>query len=282
MKRTVLRLLLWMNLLFVVIAYLSGCATTKPNTPFAGPYPQCFNELSAKNPLLANELAKLPELQDGVTVQEEKALDTLVGLFAQNPKVFNNAFKQMYRVGIPDVRKYCTPLQALFWLAEDKKYVTMEEIIQNYKLDNLLRVSWQSRFSISDSFHLSDEEAIEIARNHIVETDIGPMHQSRKKPYLSTVDEYLKTKDTESKKVIMENIKNKIHLDYKINKKRFTRKGRAIIKKYIDGKVDPRWSKFNTVVDRLNTPEFIHHYIGNNFRYQRGELGQPLQNRYKA
>jgi len=44
MKRTVLKLLLWMNILFAVIAYLSGCATSKPNTPFAGPYPQSFKD----------------------------------------------------------------------------------------------------------------------------------------------------------------------------------------------------------------------------------------------
>jgi len=222
--------------------------------------------------LLASEIRKLPEFQDGVAIQEEKALVDLVELYTDNPKVFSSAFKQMYQIGIPEVRKYCSPLQALFWLCEDKKYDSMEEIIKNYNLENLLRVSWQTRMSINNSFHMSDEEAITIARNHIVETDLGPMHQSRKHPYLSNLKEYLMTKDTKSKKAIMEYIKNKIQLDYKINKNRFTRKGRAIIKKYIDDKLPPRWKDFNTVANRLNSPELIHHYIDNNFRYQRGDF----------
>jgi len=128
MKRTVLRLLLWTNLLFAVIAYLSGCATTIPNIPFAGPYPQCFNELSAKNPLLANELAKLPESQDGISNDENKALGKLVTLYNKNQGAFDKAFQEMYQIGKPEVRKYCSPLQAFYWLIEDDKQVGQKRL----------------------------------------------------------------------------------------------------------------------------------------------------------
>ncbi len=273
MKSQTFKYLLGLIIIFVFYLHLAGCASfgpTKPNLPYAGnPHPPVLIELAQKNTLLAQELGKLPELQDGISQEETSALEGIVDLYSKAPAAFGNAFKQMYQVGIPDVRKYCSPLQALFWLCEDKKYDSMEEVIKHYDLENLLRTSWQTRMSINDSFHISDEEAIAIARNHIVETDIGPMHQTRKKPYLSTVEEYLKTKDTKSKTALMENIKNKIQLDYKINKNRFTRKGRAIIKKYIDDKIPPRWKDFNMVANRINSPELIHHYIDNNFKYRR-------------
>ena len=37
------------------------------------------------------------------------------------PQKFDSTFKQMYQVGKPDVRKYNSALQAMFWLFEDGK-----------------------------------------------------------------------------------------------------------------------------------------------------------------
>ena len=57
---------LLLGLYFVAVFF--GCAASKPNTPYPGPYPSGFNEVASKNQLLAEELGKIPELQDGISV----------------------------------------------------------------------------------------------------------------------------------------------------------------------------------------------------------------------
>ena len=121
MKRTILRLFLWSLIVGACIVYLSGCASTKPNTPYPGLYPSRFNELSINNPLLAQELSKIPEIQDGISDEDTMALEQICMFYKKNQRAFNSAFEQMYEVGNPVIRKFCTPLQALYWLALDDR-----------------------------------------------------------------------------------------------------------------------------------------------------------------
>jgi len=125
----------------IVIFTLYSCAN-KPNMPYPERMSENFSKLEQWNPLLAKEIRKLPEFQDGVTVQEEKALDDLVELYANNPKIFSNAFKQMYQVGKPKVRKYCSPLQALFWLAENNKTKILKLTINSKKPMSAIYYAW--------------------------------------------------------------------------------------------------------------------------------------------
>ena len=56
-------------LIAVALAFV-GCATpTKPNLPYSGPIPQ-LDKIVQRNFLLATELRKLPELQDGLSYSE--------------------------------------------------------------------------------------------------------------------------------------------------------------------------------------------------------------------
>jgi hypothetical protein len=71
---------------------------------------------------LARELGKLPELQDGVDQDDLEALRVIRTVYRENPKEFDAAFAEMYKVGKPEVRRYCSPLQALYWLAEDGRF----------------------------------------------------------------------------------------------------------------------------------------------------------------
>ena len=80
MKSPILRLILWSLTMGVSIAGLIGCTSTKPNTPYPGPYPSGFNELAQKNSLLAHELSKLPEFQDGISDTEASAVEKIVKL----------------------------------------------------------------------------------------------------------------------------------------------------------------------------------------------------------
>ena len=58
--------------------------------------------------------------------------------------IFRRVFSsyQSFRVGVPEVRRYCSPLQALYWMAEDGKHEEMDAIIDNYNLTDLLIWSW--------------------------------------------------------------------------------------------------------------------------------------------
>ena len=85
--------------------------------------------ISSKNPLLAPELSKLPELQDGVSRDEGEALENLARIYNENQGAFDRAFDQMYRIGLPEVRKYDAPLQGLFWLVLDGKSDEVSNLI---------------------------------------------------------------------------------------------------------------------------------------------------------
>jgi hypothetical protein len=124
----------------LIAVILSGCASTKPNKPYSGPYPPNFDKLSNQNPLLARELGKIPEIQDGISEIDAMALERISYLYNQNQKHFNSVFKKMNDVGNANVRKFCTPLQALYWLALDDKLTQID--ISNYTLIGLLNHAW--------------------------------------------------------------------------------------------------------------------------------------------
>jgi hypothetical protein len=185
-----LKALFFKNLLsFIIISvfpfHLSSCVSfgpTEPNIPYAGnPSPSVLNDLDQRNPLLVQELGKLPELQDGISSEEVANIEQLNKFYFQNQVAFDKIFQKMYQVGLSEHRKYCTPLQALYWLVEDGKIDTLHDLIDVYvySLENLLSVSWD-----------------------------------------------------------------------------------------FDGNSE-RWSDFNTVVDRLNTPELLDYYINHNITYKK-------------
>lgn len=239
MKRTVLRLHSCTILLFVVIANLSGCATTKPNTPFTGPYPPGFKELSAKNPLLANELGKLPEIQDGIFDNEKIALEQIVLLYERYPNKFDDAFNEMYKIGLPGHRKYCSPLQALFWLAEDKNL--SDEYINEYSLPKLLGTAWKEK-----KITLTDDQALKVIK--------GIRDKKIKNQFFQYIQNGV---DEATINTILAKYKNRPYM--------FSWSARKIIKKALSP--DPRWSDIDAVIDRFNSPELFDFYINRNIAY---------------
>jgi len=130
------------TLLILCLLLLSiGCTTpTKPNTPYSGSYPAPFHNLANQNSLLAHELSKIPEIQDGISEMDVMALELISMLYSQNQKLFSSAFERMYDVGYKDVRQYCSPLQAMYWLALDDKLKQID--ISDYTLIGLLNKAW--------------------------------------------------------------------------------------------------------------------------------------------
>ena len=120
-------------LLIVVALAFAGCATpTKPNLPYLGPLPG-LDKIERRNPRLATELRKLPEFQDGVSPSEASALEKVVNLYHNFPDNFDKAFGEMYEEGYPDIREYCSPLQALLWGYIDGKFKQDDWPMKNYK-----------------------------------------------------------------------------------------------------------------------------------------------------
>jgi hypothetical protein len=89
---------------------------------------------------LAQELGRIPEIQDGISETDEMALERIYIFYHQNQKNFDSAFERMYDVGYPEVRKFCSPLQAFYWLAIDNKLKQID--ISNYSLTGLLNEAW--------------------------------------------------------------------------------------------------------------------------------------------
>lgn len=150
--------------LLIIIAFsvfLTGCVSTQPNVSIVDEkYPQgktnksdqtflkakmLLSDLSEKNTILAMELGKLPEFQDGVTSEELVGLENILGLYNATPTSFDKAFQEMYSIGIPEIRKYCSPLQALFWLSEDGTIQKEKKLLVDYSLQKLLDKAWQEK-----------------------------------------------------------------------------------------------------------------------------------------
>jgi hypothetical protein len=226
-------------ILIILLFSIAGGCTTNPNVPYPGPYPSRFNELADKNPLLAQELAKFPELQNGISEGEETALENIVRLYDDNPDKFDNIFEQMYKVGIPEVRKYCSPLQALFWVAKEGKYEEIKLLINNYYLDELLILAWDfSEQQIAPFKHryldLSDEQAKQI---------VATLDSNEQNIYTGSDPKRMK---------------DLLLVRYDISPMHFPKKQRKIIQSSIRiSEQYSRWINPEIIIERLNAPELL-------------------------
>jgi len=99
-------------------------------------------EIAEKNSLLALELAKLPELKRTISIKEVESIKNILALYEIDPLAFDIAFDKMYKEGIPEIRKFCTPLQALFWLSGKVQFSKQNNPLLNYDLESLLNKAW--------------------------------------------------------------------------------------------------------------------------------------------
>jgi hypothetical protein len=235
---------------------LLGCAATKPNisiidekykSPRVAEADQNFlqakvilNQISSRNELLAIELGKLPELQDGVSNREKQALETLFDLYRIDPQTFDDTFAQMHQIGLPEVRRYCSPLQAIFWLAEEGEPNSITTIIESYSLKSLLDKAWD--------FHVASrvtEDKLEGILNGIKSEKMRQDYSDRRKRLSSGM----------FSRVIVE--------AYRKNRFAFTGEAREIIESIIN----PKWDGFDEVTARLNAPELVNYYEKRRFSY---------------
>jgi hypothetical protein len=167
----------------------------------------------------------IPEIQDGVSGNDTIVLEKLVKLYDSDPGAFEIAFEAMYQTGIPETRKYCSPLQALFWIIDEGNMDVAQDVIRNYSLKKLLTSAWN--FQIKP-IAFSDEQLSEIIDN---------------------------MNDKQLQKIYLQKINDKEYLQRRITKnyeyypKIFNRKARKIIRYAKSNAEDKRWCEFSMVTD---------------------------------
>lgn len=117
---------------------------------------------------LAKELQKLPDLSNTMTttknvdVRMAEAVGSMVSVALRADDSERYAISKMLNEGIPDKRKFCTPLQAWLWAAYDKKGYNP---LLDYSLDSLLYDAWL-RTTTSNGFN-SSRWSYEEARDRV-------------------------------------------------------------------------------------------------------------------
>ncbi len=96
--------------------------------------------LKAVYPEVYEELFKLPDLQE-LDDKDREAIEDIVYL-ALDPK-YRPAFQAMLDEGLKDKRKYCTPLEALLWIAYDTEFDGYNPV-SDYSLTKLINYAWKN------------------------------------------------------------------------------------------------------------------------------------------
>ena len=139
----------------------------------------------------------------------------------------------MYQIGIPEVRKYCSPLQASFWLAENKELKIDD--LKDYSFKHLIDKAWKDKYTLILEFSENEKQII--------------IEGIKDKVIRSQYQTYFKNYDQDTARAII--------YDYK-NRNIFNYRSKRIIKKAINlQNTKGGWKNLNVLVDRLNSPELI-------------------------
>jgi len=210
-------------------------------------------QISLRNKLLAFELGKLPEFQNVVSSQEKDALFQLSELYYENSLNFDMSFTKMCQVGLADVKKYNTPLQALFWLLKNEELNEAKDIIKYFSLERLLDYAWL----LEHTNHIKRWKWRSKEASKLLESCLDDEIKRK-------IEEFYNKNKGSTDYIILLAMKHPEAFEYKF--KPFNAK----LKMH-----ENRWKDFSTVVDRLNSPELVFYYIKNNFSYEQGEYGSP-------
>lgn len=136
--------------IFLVFSML-GCSPSAKITAKSKNYisSKSMEELKTSYPELYQELLKLPELKDN-TYKTNKAAEQIarLGLLKEN----RQAFELILNEGLKAKRKYCTPLEALLWIAYDENLNEHNPLIQDtFTVHSLIIDAWTNT-TISQSF----------------------------------------------------------------------------------------------------------------------------------
>lgn len=227
---------------------------------------QSLTRIGEMNQNLASELRRLPELSVFETEDSRMALENLRRIYEFSPGRFNTLFNLMDAEGLKGSRKYCTPLQGLFWMIQDGKLdrtvallglrITCNEgidyrpkleampndLVPEYRLSSILDEAWNGEAESKLSVNIQE---------------IIDKIQTR-----SGVEEYALLKGRHSTQQLVGYVMD----DYIKKKEMFDTQDWPTIQGALD---QSRWKKFSTVADRLNSPEVINYYINRYFFFRK-------------
>lgn len=90
-------------------------------------------------PRIYAEILKLPDLM-AVDGKDIEAAEDILGL--ANEPDNKDAFQSMLSEGIPDKRKYCSPLEGLLWIAFDNEFDATNNPLRDYSVDKFISDAW--------------------------------------------------------------------------------------------------------------------------------------------
>jgi len=100
-----------------------------------------FQQLYTIDSTLALEVGKLPEFQGKVDERQIRALTRFTELIANATTEEKANLALLLKEGRPTFRRYCTPLQAIFWLLEEDECLLGTNLLQ-YPLKDILVYAW--------------------------------------------------------------------------------------------------------------------------------------------
>lgn len=129
-------------LFLIIIIPLSSCSNINDENNISS-----IEQLKSDYPELYQELLKLPDLKDN-SIRNSNALEKIASLALSNKN--KPVFQKILNEGLKTKRKYCTPLEALLWIAYDRDYDEYNPL-KNYNLNSLIQNAWVNT-STSDNF----------------------------------------------------------------------------------------------------------------------------------
>jgi len=106
------------------------------------PAQNLFLKIYKIDPAVASEIGKLPEYQGQVADLQIRSLGRFLDLLTTASVDEKSNLRKLLEIGKPEYRRYCSPLQAIFWLLEKEEYNPKESPLK-YSLNTLLKYSWK-------------------------------------------------------------------------------------------------------------------------------------------
>ena len=236
-----------------------------------------LSRIGGCNRPLADELAKLPELGKFKTDSSRLALATLCRIYRFAPRRFDRVFSHMNAIGLPESRRYCTPLQALLWMLQDNKLRRSGRLL-GLRIDDTGDDNGRLRPSPAASQHIS------LAGNNA--TGNGPAYTLIKildaawngetalmsgTTIHGIINRIRDDEEEENYALLVKRrsdaqLQSYIMEDYLKKRQMFHEADWPIIETAIDRS---RWKQFYTVADRLNSPALVSYYIDNYFSFRK-------------
>jgi hypothetical protein len=113
---------------------------TVPDVVLSKEVKALFRKLASQDPGLALEVGKLPEFQHQVEEKTVVAFERFVRLVQMATPAQQRNLATFLDEGKPSVRRYCSPLQAIFWILEKGE----NDRVLSWPLARILDEAWES------------------------------------------------------------------------------------------------------------------------------------------